>query len=114
MGIGMVRADHMLGCKSFRYVQGREPAQFRSAGWHRDCARSLWVRDPQTQTHNYCEFPGSVRDAGQSVLLSSVRRRRHLKVNRKSTPAIPEAILQLQRQLDQFRSTQPPRTKLPE
>jgi hypothetical protein len=35
-------------------------------------------------------------------------------VNRKSTPAIPEAILQLQRQLHQFRSTQPPRTKLPE
>jgi hypothetical protein len=29
-------------------------------------------------------------------------------------PAIPEAILQLQRQLDQFRSTQPRRTKLPE
>jgi hypothetical protein len=35
-------------------------------------------------------------------------------VNRKSTPAIPEAILQLQRQLDQFRSTQPRRTKLPD
>jgi hypothetical protein len=35
-------------------------------------------------------------------------------VNRKSTLAIPEAILQLQRQLDQFRSTQPRRTKLPE
>jgi hypothetical protein len=35
-------------------------------------------------------------------------------VNRKSTPAIPGAILQLQRQLDQFRSTQPRRTKLPE
>jgi hypothetical protein len=35
-------------------------------------------------------------------------------VNRKSIPAIPEAILQLQRQLDQFRSTQPRRTKLPE
>jgi hypothetical protein len=35
-------------------------------------------------------------------------------VNRKSTPAIPEAILELQRQLDQFRSTQPRRTKLPE
>jgi hypothetical protein len=34
-------------------------------------------------------------------------------VNRKSTP-IPEAIAQLQRQLDQFRSTQPRRTKLPE
>ena len=35
-------------------------------------------------------------------------------MNRKSTPAIPEAILQLQRQLDQLRSTQPRRTKLPE
>ena len=35
-------------------------------------------------------------------------------MNRKSTPAIPEVILQLQRQLDQFRSTQPRRTKLPE
>jgi hypothetical protein len=35
-------------------------------------------------------------------------------VNRKSTTAIPEAVLQLQRQLDQFRSTQPRRTKLPE
>src|SRR5205814_8473083 len=30
------------------------------------------------------------------------------------TPPIPEAIMQLQRQLDQFRSTQPRRTKLPE
>jgi hypothetical protein len=35
-------------------------------------------------------------------------------VNRKKTPAIPDAILQLQRQLDQFRSTQPRRTKLPD
>jgi len=35
-------------------------------------------------------------------------------VNRKSTPPTPEAIVQLQRQLDQFRSTQPTRTKLPE
>ena len=35
-------------------------------------------------------------------------------MNRKSTPPIPEAIVQLQRQLDQFRSTQPHRTKLPE
>jgi hypothetical protein len=35
-------------------------------------------------------------------------------VNRKSTLPIPEAIVQLQRQLDQFRSTQPRRTKLPE
>jgi len=34
-------------------------------------------------------------------------------VNRKSTP-IPEPVAQLQRQLDQFRSTQPRRTKLPE
>ena len=35
-------------------------------------------------------------------------------MNRKSTPPIPKAIMQLQRQLDQFRSTQPQRTKLPE
>jgi hypothetical protein len=35
-------------------------------------------------------------------------------VNRKSTVPIPEPILQLQRQLDQFRGTQPRRTKLPE
>jgi len=35
-------------------------------------------------------------------------------VNRKSTSAIPEAIIQLQRQLDQFRRTQQRRTKLPE
>ena len=35
-------------------------------------------------------------------------------MNRKSTLPIPEAIVQLQRQLDQFRSTQPRRTKQPE
>lgn len=35
-------------------------------------------------------------------------------MNRKSTLPVPEPILQLQRQLDQFRSTQPRRTKLPE
>ena len=35
-------------------------------------------------------------------------------MNRKSTLPIPEPIVQLQRQLDQFRSTQPRRTKLPE
>ncbi len=35
-------------------------------------------------------------------------------MNRKSTLATPEAILQLQRQLDQFRSTHKRRTKLPE
>ena len=35
-------------------------------------------------------------------------------MNRKSTLPIPEAIVQLQRQLDQFRSSQPRRTKLPE
>lgn len=34
-------------------------------------------------------------------------------MNRKSTP-IPEAITELQRQLEQFRSTRPGRTKLPE
>lgn len=35
-------------------------------------------------------------------------------MNRKSKTPIPEPIVQLQRQLDQFRSTQPRRTKLPE
>ena len=35
-------------------------------------------------------------------------------MNRKSTATIPDAIVQLQRQFDQFRSTQPVRTKLPE
>jgi hypothetical protein len=35
-------------------------------------------------------------------------------VNRNSTASIPEAIAQLQRQFDQFRSTQPRRAKLPE
>ena len=35
-------------------------------------------------------------------------------MNRKSTALIPEAIAQLQRQLEQFRSSQPGRTKLPE
>jgi hypothetical protein len=35
-------------------------------------------------------------------------------VNHKSASPIPEPILQLQRQLDEFRSTRPRRTKLPE
>ena len=35
-------------------------------------------------------------------------------MNRKSKLPIPEPIAQLQRQLDQFRSTQSQRTKLPE
>jgi hypothetical protein len=35
-------------------------------------------------------------------------------MTRKSTAPIPEAITQLQRQLEQFRSSQPGRTKLPE
>ena len=35
-------------------------------------------------------------------------------MNSKSTTPIPGAIEQLQRQLDEFRSTQPHRTKLPE
>ena len=34
-------------------------------------------------------------------------------MNRKNTP-IPEAIAQLQRQLEQIRSSQPPRSRLPE
>ena len=35
-------------------------------------------------------------------------------MNNKSASPIPEAIVQLQRQLDQFRSIQPHRTRLPE
>ncbi len=35
-------------------------------------------------------------------------------MDRKVTPPIPERIAQLQRQLEQFRGTQPPRTKLPD
>jgi len=35
-------------------------------------------------------------------------------MNSKSTAPIPEAVTQLQRQLEQFRSMQPGRTKLPE
>ena len=35
-------------------------------------------------------------------------------MNGKTTKPIPEAVTQLQRQLEQFRSTQPVRTKLPE
>ena len=35
-------------------------------------------------------------------------------MNRKRTPAIAEPIAELQRRLDQFRSTRPRRTKLPE
>jgi len=35
-------------------------------------------------------------------------------MNRRSTAPIPEAIAQLQRQLEQYRSAQPGRTKLPE
>lgn len=35
-------------------------------------------------------------------------------MNRKRIPVIPAAIAELQRQLDEFRSTQPRRTKLPE
>lgn len=35
-------------------------------------------------------------------------------MNHKNAPPIPEAITQLQRQLDQFRSTQTARTKLPD
>jgi len=35
-------------------------------------------------------------------------------MNRKRTAPIPEGITQLQRQLEQFRSTRPTRTKLPE
>ena len=35
-------------------------------------------------------------------------------MNRKNAPPIPESIVQLQHQLDQFRRSQPRRTRLPE
>ncbi len=56
-----------------------------------------------------------MRDTRQPALLSSNSvAEGAAEVNRKSTRLIPESILQLQRQLDQFRSTQPRRTKPPE
>jgi hypothetical protein len=48
------------------------------------------------------------------MLLSSISHRGPLILNRKSTLPIPEPIERLQRQLDEFRSTRPHRTKLPE
>jgi hypothetical protein len=48
------------------------------------------------------------------MLLRSISRRGRLILNRKSTLPIPEPIERLQRQLDEFRSTRPHRTKLPE
>ena len=56
------------------------------------------------------EFPARVRDAIQLPLSSSVSRRGRL--NSKSTSPIPEPIAQLQRQLEQFRSTRPQRRRL--
>jgi hypothetical protein len=47
---------------------------------------------------------GSVAIAGSALLIHS-RTEERLIVNRKITPPIPEAIVQLQRQLDQFRSS---------
>ena len=48
------------------------------------------------------------------MLLSSISRRGRLLLNSKSASPIPGPIEQLQRQLDEFRSTQRHRTKLPE
>jgi hypothetical protein len=47
-------------------------------------------------------------------LLRSISRRGWLILNSKSTTPIPVPIEQLQRQFDEFRSTRPHRTKLPE
>ena len=47
-------------------------------------------------------------------MLSSISRRGRLQLDNKLKAPIPEPIVQLQRQLDQFRSTRPRRTKLPE
>jgi hypothetical protein len=48
------------------------------------------------------------------MLLSSISRQGRLLLNRKGTSPIPEPIMELQRQLEQFRSNQPRRTRLPE
>jgi hypothetical protein len=47
-------------------------------------------------------------------LLSSISRRGRLILNRKSAFPIPEPVERLRRQSDEFRSTRPHRTKLPE
>jgi hypothetical protein len=47
-------------------------------------------------------------------LLSSISRQGRLTLNNKNASSIPEPIAQLQRRFDEFRSTQPHRTKLPE
>jgi hypothetical protein len=47
-------------------------------------------------------------------LLRSISRRGRLILNDKSASRIPEPIVQLQRRFDEFRSTQPHRTRLPE
>jgi hypothetical protein len=60
------------------------------------------------------DLPVSVRDIGWLGLLPSWSRGGRLTMNHKITAPIPEGITQLQHQLEQFRSTQPGRTKLPE
>jgi hypothetical protein len=60
------------------------------------------------------DFSASVRDEIQNALLSSISRRGRLILNSKSALPVPGPIEQLQRQLDEFRSTQPHRKKLPE
>ena len=62
----------------------------------------------------FCVFSAEVRDAVWVRLVSSISRRGRLRLNRKSATPIPGAIEQLQRQLDEFRSAQPHRRKLPE
>ena len=59
-------------------------------------------------------FSAGLRDATSLWLLSSIIRRGRLRLNDKSALSIPEPIVQLQRQLDQFRSAQPHRAKIPE
>ena len=66
------------------------------------------------QPPKQCVFSARVRDAVRVRLLSSISRRGRLRLNSKSAPPIPGAIEQLQRQLDEFRSAQSHRTKLPE
>src|ERR1019366_5776814 len=61
--------------------------------------------------------PAAARAGGKSVTLGVFQKRNSRRMNnfrQRTVEDGPEAIVQLQRQLDQFRSTQPRRTKLPE
>jgi hypothetical protein len=62
--------------------------------------------------------PTSGRSQGRTIGPAAGQLKGHrsaaMSMNRKTIAAIPEAVTQLQRQLKQFRSTRPARSKLPE